>query len=386
MTAPPSRTVAVERANRRVAWLVALGGMLSIAGQALPDLVAQASLFPLWWNGAGVVAMLALVVLAAAGLWLPQSVLRVLWWAVPGLVVALQLLSYAVYAGPGEGIAPWVWRLEPAALTLLVFVTRPAFAVGATIFAGGSVAISAWVFVGSVPEVVAWNTPFHMSEIGFVVIFLGIRNRVALLRESEEASRIAAEESAVRTAEARRQAAHARLVHDEVLSVLNAARMFSGPPPEVLREEAGTALRALEAGPETSPPGEDRPVPASIAAERLRDRLQALIAGVDIVADRGSLPAGVLDAVIAAALEAVRNARRHADAERITAVARLSGGGVRVIVADDGVGFDPARVSPGRRGVVDSIAGRLADVGGEARVESSRGAGTEVILSWHPVS
>ena len=190
-SAAPSQS-AIERADRRVAWLVALGALLSIVGQALPDFVAQASDFPLWWNAAGVVVAVALITLAAGGLWLPQRLLRMLWVGIPVVLVALQLSSYAVLSGSADPVAPWVWRLEPAAVTLLVFVLRPAFAVGAAIVAGGTVALSAWLFTGSVPEVVAWNTPFHMSEIGFVVIFLGIRNRVAVLNESEKSARLAA--------------------------------------------------------------------------------------------------------------------------------------------------------------------------------------------------
>jgi signal transduction histidine kinase len=57
---------------------------------------------------------------------------------------------------------------------------------------------------------------------------------------------------------------------------------------------------------------------------------------------------------------------------------------VTVTVRDNGDGFAPGRLdeaaSSGRLGVVQSIMGRLRDVGGEAHVTSSPGRGTEVEL------
>jgi signal transduction histidine kinase len=376
---------ALDRANRRVAWLVALGGLLGILGQALPDFLAQREMFPLWWNAAGIATALAVIVLAAVGLWLPQRVLRAMWVAIPSAAIALQLLSYAVYRGPELGVAPWVWRLDPAALTLLVFVTRPAVAVMATIFAGASVAISAWFFTGVVPEVVAWNTPFHMSEIGFVVIFLGIRNRVVALNRTERAARLAAEQGAVRKAEAERHAVHARLVHDEVLSVLNAARMFTGDPPEVLRREARQALRAIDAAVVGSAAAVDTAVSPSEAVDQLRLRLADLVQTVEVTtADDRGVPASVIDAVASAALEAARNARRHAEARRVSATVWVGEGGIRVSVEDDGTGFAPDQVPPGRWGIARSIVARLHEVGGRAEITSSQGIGTRVLLSWRP--
>lgn len=385
MSPAPSRSPR-ERADRRVAWLVVLGGMLSVVGQALPDFLAQAALFPVWWNAAGLLATAALVALAAVGLWLPQRLLRVLWWSVPALVVTLQLSSYAVLDSGAPPVSPWVWRLEPAALTLLVFVARPAVAVGATIVAGGTVALSAWMFTGAVPLIVAWNTPFHMSEIGFVVIFLGIRNRVIVLNESEDTARRAAEQSAVAAAIADREAGLARLVHDEVLSVLNAALMFAGPPPQVLRDEAATAVGVLDRA-IVERDRDPRLVPAAVAAEQVRERLAASLPEVRVEQAAGApVPSHVLDAVAAAALEAVRNAHRHARAGRVAASVRVRAGGIRVVVSDDGVGFDPRAARAGRMGLAESIAGRMADIGGAAGVESAPGEGTRVWVAWDPAA
>lgn len=83
-------------------------------------------------------------------------------------------------------------------------------------------------------------------------------------------------------------------------------------------------------------------------------------------------------ALVAAAGEAMVNAARHADAEEVSVYAEVEDGRADVWVADRGSGFDPAEVPPDRRGVADSIQGRMARVGGGATVETILGEGTEV--------
>jgi signal transduction histidine kinase len=53
---------------------------------------------------------------------------------------------------------------------------------------------------------------------------------------------------------------------------------------------------------------------------------------------------------------------------------------VQVFVRDRGVGFDPSAVPGDRRGLRDSLTGRLARLGGTAEIRSAPGEGTEVEL------
>jgi signal transduction histidine kinase len=53
---------------------------------------------------------------------------------------------------------------------------------------------------------------------------------------------------------------------------------------------------------------------------------------------------------------------------------------VRAMVTDAGNGFEPETVSRGRLGYSESVVGRLSTVGGRARVFSSPGSGTTVML------
>ena len=53
---------------------------------------------------------------------------------------------------------------------------------------------------------------------------------------------------------------------------------------------------------------------------------------------------------------------------------------VSVVVRDRGAGFDRAAVPTDRRGLVESIEGRMERAGGSAAIVTSPGGGTEVEL------
>ena len=87
-----------------------------------------------------------------------------------------------------------------------------------------------------------------------------------------------------------------------------------------------------------------------------------------------------LDALVQAAREAMTNAAKFAGSERVDLYAEVEPARVEVFVRDRGVGFDPSAISPDRRGVRDSIFGRMQRHGGRAAVHSAPGEGTEVDL------
>ena len=83
--------------------------------------------------------------------------------------------------------------------------------------------------------------------------------------------------------------------------------------------------------------------------------------------------------LIAAVAEALRNAGRHARANRVHVTCEIAGGVATVVVEDDGVGFDPGAVRRGA-GLRHSIVGRLEHEGGRAAIESSPGRGTRIVM------
>jgi signal transduction histidine kinase len=89
---------------------------------------------------------------------------------------------------------------------------------------------------------------------------------------------------------------------------------------------------------------------------------------------------GRLEAVVQAAREAMTNAAKFASSERVDLYAEVEAGRVEVFVRDRGVGFDPQAIPADRRGVRDSIIGRMERYQGRASVHSRPGEGTEVEL------
>jgi signal transduction histidine kinase len=78
------------------------------------------------------------------------------------------------------------------------------------------------------------------------------------------------------------------------------------------------------------------------------------------------------------------NIRKHAAASKVVVTVRERHGGVEIEVADDGKGFDPARVDkrPGHIGLA-GMRERAAIAAGELDVGPAAGGGTRVRL-WVP--
>jgi signal transduction histidine kinase len=86
-------------------------------------------------------------------------------------------------------------------------------------------------------------------------------------------------------------------------------------------------------------------------------------------------------ALVGAATEAMMNAARHSGAEKVSVFAEATEEGVEVFVTDQGMGFDPAVVDGDRKGIAESIRGRMTRNGGTALIDSTNGVGTEVHLT-----
>ena len=95
---------------------------------------------------------------------------------------------------------------------------------------------------------------------------------------------------------------------------------------------------------------------------------------IDLDVRAGELPDAVATTAYFVVSEAVANALRHADADRIRVVVRHTDDELRVLVADDGRGGAIARATGGLTGLSD----RVRTFGGRLRVDSEAGAGTTV--------
>jgi signal transduction histidine kinase len=181
----------------------------------------------------------------------------------------------------------------------------------------------------------------------------------------------------IRSQERAEVAAH---LHDSVLQTLAMMQRRAGEPGEVaaLARRQERELRAWLAG---------RPAPGQ--STRLAGALEAVAAEVEeshgvpvevvVVGDR-ELDAAH-EAVVGAAREAMTNAAKFGGGSTVDVYAESADARTQVFVRDRGPGFDPSSIPPDRRGVRESIVGRMERHGGRARITSAPGSGTEVELT-----
>lgn len=192
-------------------------------------------------------------------------------------------------------------------------------------------------------------------------------------------------ERQIRAEEARRadEREQHRQLHDTVLSTLTmvAAGAFAEPS-LALTAQAARDLRVLQglAGAPT--------VPGGLAPlTDLRPKLERAAASTDDLAVRltlvpVTLPSPVADQLVACVGEALRNVERHAGTGQAEVTVTGGAGWAVVKITDGGRGFDPAATPPSRRGIRESITGRMLAAGGRAAIASRPGAGTTVTVSW----
>src|SRR5437763_15516930 len=191
--------------------------------------------------------------------------------------------------------------------------------------------------------------------------------RLALERDAERAARIRTEE----------RADVAARVHDSVLQTLVLIQRHAGEPRRVaaLARRQERELRGWLYA--------DRPVGDDSAS--LVAALSAAAADVEElhgvrieIASSGDAPPD--NALVLAAREAMTNAAKVAGVEKIDVYAEATAEEIAVFVRDPCAGFHPAAVPKDRRGIRESIKGRLERAGGSATVTSLPSGGTEVEL------
>lgn len=185
-----------------------------------------------------------------------------------------------------------------------------------------------------------------------------------------------ARQERLRQTERAEVAAH---LHDSVLQTLSLIQRSAGDRSATLglarRQER--ELREWLFG--ATGPGKQRDFRAALSALAGEvESLHGVPIEVVIVGD-AALDEG-LGAALAAAREAMVNAAKHSGAARVDVYAELGPSVLELFVRDTGSGFDPLAVSNDRRGVRESIEGRMARAGGHANVRSASGQGTEVAL------
>ena len=179
----------------------------------------------------------------------------------------------------------------------------------------------------------------------------------------------------VRTEARAEMAAH---LHDSVLQTL--ALIQRAPEPREMASLARTQERELRAWLYGRAP--------SLPGTRMRDAIDAMAGRVErerhvkveaVVVGDAELDEHV-QALVAAVGEATLNAAKHSGETEVSVFVEVEADAISAFVRDHGAGFEPAAVASDRRGIADSIVGRLAAHGGTAVVHSQPGGGTEVVM------
>jgi phage shock protein PspC (stress-responsive transcriptional regulator)/signal transduction histidine kinase len=214
------------------------------------------------------------------------------------------------------------------------------------------------------------------ATAGLALILAPFLWRLGRNLASERAERIRSQERA-------ELAAH---LHDSVLQTLTLVQKRAGDPREVaqLARHQERELRDWLFDSDRAPASESLARALELAAEEVEDAHRVpinVVAVGDMQMDERA------EALTAATREAMVNAAKFApDAGEIAVYAELGPERAQVFVRDRGPGFDPTDVPEDRRGLRESIIGRMERFGGRAEVRSGAGRGTEVALTMEQQS
>ena len=269
----------------------------------------------------------------------------------------------------------WMLPLACTSLYIMQIALRPRLALP------GAAAVVIAYGLGSGHPADAWLLVAETAVVAGLVAVIrgGARQADAVVAAGLETERqIRAEEA--RRADEREQ--H-RQLHDTVLSTLTmvAAGAFEGPS-SALTVQAARDLRVLQ-GLASTPPVPGPPAPLTDLRPQLERAAAStgdLAVGLNLVPV--TLPTPVADQLVACVGEALRNVERHAGTDQAEVTMTGGPGWAVVKITDRGRGFDPAATPPSRRGIRESITGRMLAAGGRAAIASRPGAGTTVTVSW----
>ncbi|MCX4974911.1 ATP-binding protein [Streptomyces sp. NBC_00554] len=367
-----ARLSAVLRAASSVG--AAVVAVVGLAPPARPAWVAVAVVGLLVWSGLFTVLMFR----PEPRPWLYAGDIAVvlLLCLAHGKLVPAEVLG----ASAGSG---WVDMVASTGVFIAQFVLRQPWAMAAAIAIAVAYAVGA-PGVREAPVILVLQGLLAAAVV--VLLRHGARRADRALSEEASARASARARSAARSDELEQQ----RLLHDTVLATLTivgtgSITRYSAALPE--RAAADLAvIENLRAHPGAARDVAHDPAPLDVELRTVVLTRRVGLPPLDIEFDVPplDLPHEVVVALSQGVAEALTNVAQHANTRAARVTARRAGEGVTVEVHDSGSGFDPMTVASHRRGLRESVYGRMRAVGGSARAESSPGAGTRVVLRWEP--
>lgn len=364
MTVDQAR-LAVDRTLRQIivafrlvaaAWITVLGVLALVEWDARPAIVIFTLVLAWAWTAA-----------TAA---VPSRVLRGWPWLIADLLIGAWTAVAPVFDGQDDATFSGGFPFS----TVLVW----AYAFGTAGGVVSGIVVSSIALAPSDNSLTADLTSAIIYVAGGGVAGWGF----TMLRKSEgrrlEAEQELARERAerIRSEERAEIAAH---LHDSVLQTLALIQMRAEEPSEV-----GSLARSQERELRNWLYGAAVIDAASVAGaleqvcseleEKHRNTVELVTVGDCPIDNR-------LRSLVAATREAIINASKFSGIDQVSVFAEITPDQVRVFVRDRGTGFDPAGVDPDRRGLRESIIGRMNRHGGAATISSSAATGTEIELT-----
>jgi phage shock protein PspC (stress-responsive transcriptional regulator) len=306
----------------------------------------------------GLVVLGTILLLRSVGLWFGDPI------GIPILIGAVG--AGVVYAGSGS-----TRRTRSARGPGDIPVARPSFVhliLGGLFVVGGVT----WFFLTvnrTVSGLFAIILAVGVTAVGLSIVFGPWVYRMTNQLGHERRERF--------VSEARSElAAH---LHDSVLQTLALIQRNAANPRKManLARRQERELRAWLYGAQTMDAGR---------FETLQDLLEEIEDAYDVTIETimvGSAPPSDerTEATALALLEAAKNAARHSGTTDISVYIECEHSEITAYVRDRGRGFDPGTVSDGRRGIADSIRGRIERHGGTVTITSAPGDGCEVQIA-----
>jgi signal transduction histidine kinase len=338
-----------------VAW-----ALMPAAGADRAPLERLAGRREVWMVVAGIVLLVlaGLLLLREWGIWFSDGIV----WPVLLVAAGGALIWRQSTAAERDEPAP---RAAPPALRLPSDIVGRAL-IGAALVVGGGL-VFLWLNDALDParDVVL---SVVVVVVALTLILAPWWRRLVRGLTAERAERIRSQERA-------EVAAH---LHDSVLQTLALMQQQAGDPREVaaLARRQERELRAW-LNHRRAPGGATVATALEAAAAEIEEAHRVPI---EVVA----VGDGPLDqrsqALVAATREALVNAAKFAGDGPVALYAEVDRERIEVFVRDRGPGFDPAAVPADRRGVRESIVGRMERHGGRAAIHTAPGQGTEVEL------
>jgi signal transduction histidine kinase len=311
----------------------------------------------------------------ACGVAYLQGFGRRLAWVLAEIVVVVALVLST------EFVASDRWALDNQSWPTTLWATNAT--ISAAILLGPIAGMLTGVAVMIASTVVKGFINYDLGRNATIVIELAVGLAVGMAAQTARHAHAELERATRLAASLEERDRLSRQVHDGAIQVLalvsRRGREIGGETAELaeLAGEQERALRRLVSSAGAEPRAGAMTDVGALLRRRASDRVL-----VSVPADPVPLDAGVADELDAAAANALDNVASHAgpDAHAYVLLEDL-GDSVTVSIRDDGTGIAEGRleeaVAEGRVGVSKSIVGRMNWLGGNARLHTGPGCGTE---------